>query len=148
MTKQELLTALEAKENVLAIVQTSEAQTQPDGTNRYVVTLKVQTSAGGINYTNHAFYVENEGQENEQAFYENQEPYATAQIDESFRSKVETFIASKITDNTIKGAVITDINEVNRCAFVKAVLTADSSVITALIADANNDGILELTVTA
>lgn len=147
MTKQELLNALSAKEQVLAVAQLSNPQAQPDGVNRYVASVKVQTADGAINYSNHAFYVENEGQAGEVAYWENSEPFPTREAVVSFQSKVETFINTKITDGTIKGAVVTLVSEANRSAFVQAV-KADNAVITVLVTDANNDGNLELTITA
>lgn len=144
MTKQQLLDALLAKAEVLAIADTTSPQAQPDGTNRYIVNLKVSTGDDSINYVNRAYYVEDEGGAGETAYWENSEPYPATTPTTPFTAKVSNLIESKITDGTIKGATIVEVNDANRTAYVRAIKAADNTEVFGFVTDANNDDNLEI----
>lgn len=143
MTKQGLIDFLNSKESVDGVVTLSNAQQQPDGVNRYVATIRIKTSEGAINYKNIAFYVENEGSQTETVYWEDQEPLKETNKPVTFSESVYSLINAKITDNTIKGAVVENINDVARTAYIRALVGTTQRF--AFVTDSNNDGNLEIT---
>lgn len=116
MTKQDLLAALENKVsniNSVALIDSTN--------NLSLYVANVTLIKGDIaSRENISFYVKNEGEATEVAYWQNSEPYKTIIPVVSFSKQVEDFINSKIADNTIKGAVIESISESNKTSTAKA----------------------------
>lgn len=71
--KTELLADLSGKEFVSSVSIPELIETKPDGTKQYVVNIREVVGNAAI-YRNVFFYVVNEGQENELAYYKDTEP--------------------------------------------------------------------------
>ena len=140
MTKQQLLDKLQA--NALR-VETPQKLESSSGFQRYIVGVW-KGGEDAINRHNTAFFVENDGEENEVAYWEqsNPVPELPEQV-ETFSQKVNNLISSKISDGTIKGAVIESVNETGRTAYVRALVGTAQKF--AFVTDTNNDGTLEIT---
>ena len=77
MTKQELLTDLESKDFVDGIVvDATKTEDKPDGSKTYIVNIREVVGNSAI-YRNISFYVVDEGEETERAFYQEKEPVQT-----------------------------------------------------------------------
>lgn len=119
MNRQELKAIIESKDQVLGIVQEKESQSPPDAT-RYLATLKIQTSEGGINYKNIAYYVTSEGQPEEQAYWEGANPFPDTTVVSNFRADVYNKINQVIQGGTIKGAIVDKLDTESKTAQVTA----------------------------
>lgn len=71
------------------------------------------------------FYVRDEGQPTEAAYWGHRAPEAAADV--NFQRDCEAYIATKITDNTIRYGFITDIDPVREIALAKAGVVAQSN---------------------
>lgn len=146
MTRTQLKNALLAKDQVLSIAKEFPAEPQPDGVNRYRVNLKIQTSEGAINYKNEAYYVEDEGEAGETAYWENSEPFKVNNV-VSFSSQVYNKIAQAVTAGQIKGAIVDKSDETSKTAQVTAYKTDPNSAQKVVIVNymvRDNDGTIEL----
>lgn len=141
MKKADLVQSLNAK---FIKVGDPESIGISEGLTRYLVGVWRETDDNALNRTNIAFYVENEGLQNEVAYFEQSNPVKVSpEVPTPFADKVNALINQKITDGTIKGAVIENINEQTKTAYVKALVGTVERF--AFVTDSNNDGVLEIT---
>ena len=84
---------------------------------------------GGIEVRNVFVIVKNLDKEDEEAYWENNEPiisYKSSEPVETFRNKVEKFIKNAIEKEIIYTAIIEDLDENLKSAFVKAIKKDDT----------------------
>lgn len=108
MNKAEIITALEGK--YYRVAQPTLTLTD-NGIKRYQVTVFELKNGDCLSRLVYQFYVEDEGQPTEMAYWEGREPAIDLP---SFEREVETYIGEKIADETIEAAFIQDISDHER----------------------------------
>ena len=116
MTKAELITALEGK--FTKVFSPSLTQTY-DNFNYYLVKV-YDVIDDSIRDFNVAFYVKDEGQGTERAFWSPSEPKQSPSISTS--TKLQNYIDARIADDTIEIGKIEVLNNANEAAIVTVVL--------------------------
>jgi len=104
MNKQELLDDLASK---CYRIGTESSQYENDGFSYYLV-MTYSVNGDNINHKNVGFFVENEGQSNESAFYYPADPYPT--ISSDFQNEVRNYIIARVSAGQIEGAFIETLN--------------------------------------
>jgi hypothetical protein len=99
MNKTELLQALSSK---FYRVETPTEQ-QDYGNLKYYLVKVYDLVGDGLRDSNIAFYVENEGQGNEAAYWSPAEPKPDSPI-ATFQQEINTYISAKVADSTIEAA--------------------------------------------
>lgn len=116
MTKQELLDALATK-----FYRVEAPVKQQEYGNLWYYLVKVYDLVGdSIRDKNVAFYVEDEGEATEAAYWSPSEPKPTQES--GFQQEVTDYVASKIADETIEGAFSEQIDTVNENAIYKVIM--------------------------
>ena len=126
MTKQELLQKLSIKFHKIGTPHPQYTSGDPpvptpdeNGYQYYLV--KVHDSVNdGLRDINIGFWVENEGQGNEVAFWSPSEP--KPEPISGFQQEVTTYIVAKITDGTIEAAFPEQLDPLNGTAIFKVVM--------------------------
>lgn len=126
MNKTELLTALEGKYHV---VLTPSHQRTEGAIAKYLVGC-YDKAGENLSRLNLAFYVENEGEGGEVAYWAQFEPKPAPPIPvASFASEVQAYITTKITDDVIEGAFIESISEASETAVAVGYLVVAGSLV-------------------
>lgn len=116
MTKSELLTELGTKFYKVL----NPTMHQEEGGLRWY-TVKVYDRIGdAIRDSNIPFYVENEGEINEIAYWSPSEPKPDPVS--GFQQEIDIYIAGKITGGTIEGAFAETVDQINETAIYKVVM--------------------------
>ena len=115
MKKAELIQALETK---FHRVETPVEQADYGGLKYYLVKVYDLVN-DGLRDVNIAFYVEDEGQPSEAAYWSPSEPKPSPVS--GFQQELATFIASKILAGAIKGAFAENVDQVNETAIYQVV---------------------------
>ena len=115
MKKAELIQALETK---FHRVETPVEQADYGGLKYYLVKVYDLVN-DGLRDVNIAFYVEDEGQPSEAAYWSPSEPKPSPVS--GFQQELATFIASKILAGAIKGAFAEKVDQVNETAIYQVV---------------------------
>lgn len=119
MNKAELLTSLETKFHV---VLTPELQNTEKGIAFYLVgVFDLDVGIDAITRQNIGFYVEEEGEAGETAYWSQREPKAVVSPPQ-FVSDVVAFITEKIGDGTLLAGYVQAVDELNETATVNAYL--------------------------
>lgn len=119
MDKRELLDALATK---FYQVLTPEPQRDEAGVKWYLVGTYDKLN-GVMRRQNVSFYVENEGQAEETAYWANSEPKPTLPTPvPTFGDRVNEYITVKITEGVIEEGSIERVNEQAKTAVVKALM--------------------------
>ena len=116
MTKTELLTALNGK---FYLVSNPVMKADLDGLKWYMVKVydKINDS---LRDTTIAFYVENEGEGGEVAYWSPSEPKPTPVT--GFALEVSNYIQAKITDGTIEGGFVNSVDNAKEIAYGTAIV--------------------------
>jgi hypothetical protein len=117
MKKQELLAALGSK---FHRVETPALEADY-GELRYYLVKVYHLVDDGLRDVNIPFYVEKEGLPEEAAYWSPSEPLPTRPTE--FREEVQAYIAQKISDGTIEGAYIEQIDQANETAVGTAIMS-------------------------
>jgi len=132
MKLNELLDDFKTK-NKEVLLKIAEIQAVPqfkvEGFIRKGYCIVYKNANGGIEVRNVFVVVKNLGKEDEEAFWENNEPiisYKSSEPVETFRNKVEKFIKNAIEKEIIYTAIIEDLDENLKSAFVKAIKKDDT----------------------
>ena len=116
MIKSELITALEGKFYKLF----TPTLGQSIGNLNYYLVKLFDKVGDCLRDSNLAFYVENEGEVDEAAYWSPKEPKPT-QV-ESFDAKAQAYLNTKIADGTVEGAFIIESNSKCENATVKVII--------------------------
>lgn len=123
MDKQGLLDALAAK---FTYVGTPQEVGEAEGIKRYIVGCWDVVGDVAVR-TNVGFYVEDEGQPTEAAYWQNREPKPTPTL--TWAQEVLNYIQSKIEDDTIEAAFIDSIDVQNETAEGRAYLIQATDIV-------------------
>ena len=116
MTKAELITALNAKFHK---VFTPDLKQTYDNIKYYTVSV-FDKAGDSLRDQNIPFYVEDEGEPSEAAYWSPSEPKPDPVG--GFQQEVAAYIAAKITDDTIEGAFPESIDVINENAIYRVVM--------------------------
>jgi len=132
MKLNELLNDFETK-NKEVLLKITEIQAVPqfkvEGFIRKGYCIVYKNANGGIEVRNVFVVVKNLGKEDEEAYWENNEPiisYKSSEPVETFRNKVEKFIKNAKEKEIIYTAIIEDLDENLKSAFIKAIKKDDT----------------------
>ena len=132
MKLNELLNDFETK-NKEVLLKMTEIQAVPqfkvEGFIRKGYCIVYKNANGGIEVKNVFVVVKNLGKEDEEAYWENNEPiisYKSSEPVETFRNKVEKFIKNAKEKEIIYTAIIENLDESLKSAFVKAIKKDDA----------------------
>jgi len=132
MKLNELLDDFKTK-NKEVLLKMAEIQAVPqlkvEGFIRKGYCIVYKNANGGIEVRNVFVIVKNLDKEDEEAHWENNEPiisYKSSESVETFRNKVEKFIKNAIEKEIIYTAIIEDLDENLKSAFVKAIKKDDT----------------------
>lgn len=118
MNKSELLTKLNGK--FYKVGNATVRATDEFGIKYYLV--KVYDAVGEtLRDTNIAFYIENEGNTNETAYWNPSEPKPDPVI--GFAQEVNDYLSQKITDGAIEGVSVVSVDRQNETAITEVVMT-------------------------
>jgi hypothetical protein len=117
MIKQEILDALAGKFFKIGGITEAAGDTAL-GLKLYQVIAYDKTPDGELNRRDIGFYVENEGEANEVAYWKDNEPKKGLSASVAFTHEVRDYISSKIADKTIVGGFIENTAGENEVAVV------------------------------
>ena len=134
MNKQELIAALKTKFFAVAEEDMDENGKTLAGIKVWGISV-FDLANGVITKRNLTFYTKGVGAD-EEAFWGNSEPNPTAPVPEpTFTDRTNTFIASKIEDDTVMFAYIMEISELTKKALVSAIVLPDKTEKNAIVSE-------------
>jgi len=144
MNKAELLAALASKYTSVLKVEGP----QITGNVSWYTANVLDVNGDSARQQNVGFYVYNEGDPGEAAYWNGSEPKPTPSGTLTVASQVAAFIAAKIADNTIEGATVENIDETNVTAIVVAQMVGSGDLIEKRLFLDKENGVLRIRVIA